>query len=126
MGNSKQNPLIAWFDVRRKSFTSWAFAINRLTGIGLTVYLYLHLIVLNTLRQGESGWNDFLEIAKSTPFLLLDVILLFGVLYHSLNGIRVGMVGSGIGVKRQSVLLWSLLGICLILFVVGSVLILTK
>lgn len=121
-----RNPLRAWFDVRRKSFTSWAFALNRLTGIGLTVYLFMHLAVLSTLRQGEAGWNEFLAIAKSPPFLMLDVVLLFGVLYHSLNGIRVAMVGSGVGISRQRVLFWVLFGTCMILFVVGSVLIFTK
>ena len=27
----------------------WAFSLNRITGIGLTIYLYLHLFVLRKI-----------------------------------------------------------------------------
>lgn len=121
-----RNPLRAWFDVRKDSVNSWAFALNRLTGIGLTVYLFLHLAVLSTLRGGETAWNDFVALAKTPAFLMLDVVLLFGVLFHGLNGVRVALVGSGIGYRRQLTLFWTLMGIGAVLLIVGAVLIFTK
>src|SRR5438552_1322174 len=38
-----------WFDVRHRKLGMWAYALNRISGIGLVVYLYLHLVVLSTL-----------------------------------------------------------------------------
>lgn len=121
-----KSSLKAWFHPRGRSISTIAFALNRLTAIGLTLYLFLHLVVLSQLLRGPEGWNSFVSIAKSPILLTLDVILLFGVVYHMFNGIRVALVGMGVANQRQKGLFYGLVGIALILFVVGAVLIYTK
>lgn len=121
-----KSSLRAWFDVRGRSVTTLAFALNRLTGVGLTVYLFLHLAVLSQLLRGPEGWDSFIRIARSPLFLTLDVILLFGVVFHMFNGIRVALVGMGVANKQQKGLFYGLTGIALILFIVGAILIYTK
>ncbi len=101
-------PASGWFDPRGRAVGGFAFAVNRITGLGLVFYLYLHLAVLSMLLRGEHAWNDFLRIATSWAFLSLDVLLLFGLLYHGLNGIRVALVGTGVVPNRQKALWWSL------------------
>ncbi len=96
-----------WFDPRGRAIGSWAFAANRITGLGLVFYLYLHLAVLSMLLVGESMWNDFVELATNTVFLLLDVLLIFGILFHGLNGVRVALVGTGVVPDRQKALFWA-------------------
>jgi succinate dehydrogenase / fumarate reductase, cytochrome b subunit len=96
-----------WFDPRGRAIGSWAFSANRITGLGLVFYLYLHLGVLSMLLVGESMWNDFVELATNTVFLLLDVLLLFGILFHGLNGVRVALVGTGVVPDRQKALFWA-------------------
>src|SRR5690606_4893252 len=96
-----KSPLKAWFDVRGRSVSTLAFSLNRLTAIGLTIYLFLHLAVLSLLLRGPDGWDSFVAIAKSPLFLTLDVILLFGVVYHMFNGIRVALVGMGVANRQQ-------------------------
>ncbi len=93
-----------WFDVRRRKSGMWAFALNRITGIGLVVYLYLHLGILFLLTRGPAGWDAFVALARSPYFLSLDVILIAGILIHGLNGVRVALTGLNIGVKAQKVL----------------------
>ena len=115
-----KRPLQSWFDLRKRNLGSWAFAINRLTGIGLVVYLFLHLMVLSTLLQGEQGWDKFLEIARSPLFLTLDIVLLFGILFHGLNGIRVALVGMGIGARNHRRLFWGLMIIGAVLLAVSA------
>ena len=118
-----KRPLKSWFDVRGRKTGSWAFALNRLTGIGLSLYLFIHLIVLTTLLQGEEAWNDFVAIAKTPPFLVLDVLLIIGLVFHGLNGIRVAMVGTGIAADKQRSLFWILMIIGALIAIVGSVLV---
>ena len=60
------------------------------------------------LLRGESAWSGFLRLATSWLFLSLDVLLIFGMLYHGLNGIRVALVGSGVVADRQKALWWAL------------------
>ena len=121
-----RSPLRAWFSPRGRSISTLAFALNRLTAVGLTVYLFLHLAVLSLLLRGPEGWDSFVRVARSPLFLTLDVVLLFGVVYHMFNGIRVALVGMGIAHRQQRGLLYGLVGLALILFVVGAVLIFVK
>ena len=97
----------AWVDPRGRALGSFAFSVNRITALGLVFYLYLHLGVLSMLLRGEEAWNDFMRLATTTVFLLLDVLLIFGLLYHGLNGLRVALVGTGIAPDRQKALWWA-------------------
>ena len=119
-------PLRSWFDVRGRSMSTVAFALNRLTAVGLTIYLFLHLAVLSLLVRGPESWDSFVALAKNPLFLLLDVVLLFGVVYHMANGIRVALVGMGVAHRQQKGLFYGLVGIGLVLFVIGAILIYTK
>jgi succinate dehydrogenase / fumarate reductase cytochrome b subunit len=98
---------VGWLDPRGRTLGHVAFLGNRITGLGLVVYLYLHLGVLSMLLRGEEAWNDFLEIATTTGFLLLDVLLVFGLLYHGLNGVRVTLVGTGFVPDRHRAMWWA-------------------
>ena len=93
-----------WFDMRRRKAGSWAYALNRITGIGLVVYMYLHLVILSMLLRGPGSWDAFVSLARSPYFLALDVILFAGALIHGLNGLRVALTSFTIGVKVQKAL----------------------
>lgn len=95
-----------WFEVRVRPSGWLAFMLHRLSGIGLVVYLYLHLLVLSQLRLGPQGWDQFLKLVTSPLFLLLDAILLFGLVMHGLNGLRLALVGMGIGTRWHKLLFW--------------------
>jgi succinate dehydrogenase / fumarate reductase cytochrome b subunit len=95
---------VAWFDIRRRGLGHFAFSLNRITGLGLVFYLYLHLAVLSTLLRGADAWDSFLGLATTKIFLLLDVLLIFGLLAHGLNGLRLALVGSGRAVDHQKAL----------------------
>ena len=84
-----------------------AFALHRLTGLALLAYLYVHLGVLSMLLIGESAWSDFLSVVSAKSFLVFDVVLLAGLVFHAVNGIRVALVGSGFAVRRQRTLFWA-------------------
>ena len=97
---------VQWFDLRGRQVGFWAYVAMRLSGIGLVIYLYLHLVVLNQLAAGPTAWDSFVALAKSPLFLLLDILLIVGILVHGLNGLRLALVGFGIGVPRHKVMLW--------------------
>lgn len=98
----------AWFDLRRRSAGFWAFALNRVTALGLTVYLYLHLIVLGRLAQGPEAFDSFIEMAKSPLFVFGEWLVVAAGFYHGLNGLRVALNAFGIGVRYQKHLFYAL------------------
>lgn len=101
---ARRRGLAGWFDPRGRRLGGYAFILNRLSGMGLVLYLYMHLVILSLLVQGPNAWDTFVDIALSPPVLVFDVILLAGMLFHGLNGIRVGLVGMGLVVSRQKAL----------------------
>lgn len=101
---AKMRRASSWFDVRRRKLGMWAYTLNRITGIGLVVYLYLHLAILSRLSGGPDSWDSFVSLARSPYVLALDVVLLAGILIHGLNGLRVALTGFDVGVRAQKVL----------------------
>ncbi|HTD15065.1 MAG TPA: hypothetical protein VK673_07785 [Chthoniobacterales bacterium] len=111
---SRTRQAARWFDVRQRRAGMWAYALNRITGIGLVVYLYLHLGVLSMLIRGQSAWDAFVALARSPFYLTLDVLLLAGILIHGLNGIRLALTGFGFSVGIQKSLF-------IILMIIGAI-----
>jgi succinate dehydrogenase / fumarate reductase cytochrome b subunit len=119
--SGRRRGVAGWVDPRGRRLGAWAFMLNRATGIGILVYLYLHLFVLSTLARGEAAWNDYISIALSPIFLFFDVVLIFGLLAHGLNGIRVTLVGFGLVVSRQRAMFISLMILGVIVLIVAAV-----
>jgi len=109
--------------VRRRKMGMWAYALNRITGIALVVYLYLHLAVLSLLTHGSGSWDAFVSLARSPFFLTLAVILLAGILIHGLNGIRVALTGFGVGVRVQKGLFVTLMLVAIAVLGVAALMI---
>lgn len=114
-----------WFLPFKREASYWGFVLNRVAGLGLVLYLILHMVALSQLLGGEAGWDSFIDLTTSPVFLTLDVILLAGVIGHGLNGLRVALVGSGLLVAWQRQLFYVLMTIAVALIVVGGILIFT-
>jgi succinate dehydrogenase / fumarate reductase cytochrome b subunit len=95
----------SWVEPRGRALGGRAFTLHRLTGAALVLYLYVHLGVLTLLWGGASSWRHFISVASSTVFLGFDVVLVFLLLFHALNGVRVGLIGSGMLVARERLIL---------------------
>jgi succinate dehydrogenase / fumarate reductase cytochrome b subunit len=117
----RRRGIAGWGDPRGRRLGGWAFILNRLTGLGVLAYLFLHLIVLSLLARGPSAWDGFVSIAASPLFLCFDVVLIFGLLFHGLNGIRVTLVGFGLVVDRQRAMFVALMIIGAIALVVAAI-----
>jgi len=104
----------SWFIPIRRDIGSWAFALNRITAIGLTIYLFLHLIILGKLAQGPGAYDQFLELTEN-PFIKFGewLVVAAGIL-HGLNGIRIILISFGVGVTGQKQLFYGLMAIALL------------
>lgn len=90
-----------WFDPRSRHLGTWGFILNRITAIGLTFYLFLHLIALSQLAQGPAAYDGFIALVKNPLFKLGEMLVIAAGLIHGLNGIRVALTSFGIGVVFQ-------------------------
>ena len=117
----RRRGLVGWADPRGRRLGGWAFILNRLTGLGVLLYLSFHLVVLSLLARGPSAWNGFVSVAMSPVFLCFDVVLIFGLLVHGLNGIRVTLVGLGLVVDRQKAMFAALMVLGAIVLIVAAI-----
>lgn len=120
LASRRRRGLAGLADPRGRRMGGLAFMLNRLTGLGVLLYLYLHLFVLSTLLRGPESWDAFVSFATNPLVLTLDVILLAGLLIHGLNGIRVTLTGFGLVLSSQRALFVALMILAAVVLVIGA------
>lgn len=90
-----------WFDPRKRHLGYIGFILNRITALGLTLYLFLHLVALSQLAQGAKAYDTFIGLVESPLFKLGEMLVIAAGLIHGLNGIRVGLTSFNIGTRLQ-------------------------
>jgi succinate dehydrogenase / fumarate reductase, cytochrome b subunit len=72
----------------REGYIAWL--LHRIAGIGVFVFLALHILDIFLMSFGPRVFESLLFFYHQFVFKLLIIFLLFpGVLYHALNGMRV-------------------------------------
>lgn len=66
-----------------------AWALHRLTGIAVLLFLLAHIIETSTLILSPDLYNTTLEFYRQAWFKPLEFMLVVAVLYHAGNGILV-------------------------------------
>ena len=105
MGAPKRSNWTRWIDPRGKSSGSIGFIVNRLAGLGLTLYLFMHLIVLGKLAQGKDAFDGFIALAHNPIIVAGEFIVILAVVLHGFNGLRIAMTSFGYRVGNQKALL---------------------
>lgn len=66
----------------------WAWALHRLTGLGIVGFLLVHILDVTLLPLAPDVY-DHTVAAYAHPYLLpMEIALVGAVLYHALNGVR--------------------------------------
>ncbi len=98
---------------------SFAWLIHRITGIVLTLYIFLHLYVLSHLKD-PAQYVSLMSTMESPVVKLSEAGLLGLVIGHAFNGFRLTLIDVGVSTKLQKPLFWSALVIGAVLFIYGS------
>jgi succinate dehydrogenase / fumarate reductase cytochrome b subunit len=110
-----------WFNPAGRQTGGWAFILNRVTALGLTFYLFLHLVILGLLARGPSGYDSFLRLVRNPIFIIGELLVVAAGILHGLNGIRIILTTFGMSVTRQKQLFFILLGIALIAILIFGI-----
>ena len=76
----------------RGGIGQWAWAVNRVAGLGVLLFLALHIADIFVVGLGPALFNDLLFLYKGPLIRILDVFLVFGLLYHGINGLRLTLM----------------------------------
>ena len=69
-----------------------SFALHRITGLALTIYIFLHIWTLSAVKDGEAAFNHSLDKWDNLVGHIFEYLLLLAVAYHLFNGLRVTFV----------------------------------
>jgi succinate dehydrogenase / fumarate reductase cytochrome b subunit len=72
------------------SWSQLAWIGHRLSGVGVLVYLFMHIVENATLAFGPDVYNwTQANLFHNLPVRLGEILLMAALVYHSLNGLRV-------------------------------------
>ena len=91
----------------------WAFYLHRISGIALVLYLLLHVFDISLVMYGPNGpFNRFLIFYHQWPFRIGLVLIIAGVVYHALNGLRIILLDfTPWAIKYQRAMWYGVLGV---------------
>ena len=77
--------------IYRGKWGQWAFIHHRVTGFLVFFFLLLHVVDVS-LVHWPSVYNEVHQVCGNIVMRLFEVGLLFGLVYHALNGLRIVLI----------------------------------
>jgi succinate dehydrogenase / fumarate reductase cytochrome b subunit len=74
----------------REGMISWA--LHRITGLGVLLFLIIHIADIYVIGYGPEEFDSLLFIYDSLGFRLMEVGLVAALYYHAFNGIRIILI----------------------------------
>lgn len=100
----------------------WAWVLQRITGVAIFFFLFVHVLDTAVIRVNENTYTEIIATYQTWYIGLMEIGLVFCVLYHALNGLRVILIDFwGNGPKYQRQMLWAVLGVFAVVFIAGTV-----
>jgi succinate dehydrogenase / fumarate reductase cytochrome b subunit len=68
-----------------------SFLLHRITGLGTLLFLALHILDTFSISINTGFYMEVIGFYRSTFFGILEIVLVFCVLYHGANGLRLAI-----------------------------------
>ena len=87
--------------VYRGKSGQWAFVAHRVTGVLVFMFLLLHIVDVALINIDTELYNEVHELYGNVLLRLFEVGLLFALLFHSFNGVRIVLLDFFPGMVRR-------------------------
>lgn len=67
----------------------WSFMLHRITGLGVLLFLAIHIVDTSFVYFIPHLYADVIELYRSTIFGIGEIGLVFCLFFHGVNGIRI-------------------------------------
>jgi len=96
----------------------WAYIMHRVTGVGVFLFLLIHIVDTALLGWGPDIYNKAMDIYRHPLFKLGEIGLFAAVLFHAVNGVRIVTFDFWVGAMRfHKQMFWIGMVIFLIVFI---------
>jgi succinate dehydrogenase / fumarate reductase, cytochrome b subunit len=69
-----------------------AFVLHRVTGLGTLLFLTAHISTTAMVYFYPPGYSKFMELFRWPPIMAAEIILVFCVIFHGANGLRIAYI----------------------------------
>jgi succinate dehydrogenase / fumarate reductase cytochrome b subunit len=113
--------------ILRSQTGAWAWLLHRLTGVAVLVFLLAHIVDTALIGFGPEVYEHALELYRLPLFKVGEIGLVFAVIYHSVNGVRVIIIDFWEpGTKYHKQLFWASVAGTALLFVPAAAIMATR
>ncbi|HEY7452509.1 MAG TPA: succinate dehydrogenase, cytochrome b556 subunit [Candidatus Limnocylindria bacterium] len=76
----------------RVSWAQLAWFGHRLSGLGVLLYLFMHIVETSTVLLGPDVYNTTLGFFRNPVIRAGEILLMAALVYHSLNGLKIILI----------------------------------
>ncbi len=87
--------LMGWLGGGRYGGERYAYALHRLTGLGILAYFLMHIFVTARRLGGPEQWEKTMALLGQPVFKIGEFLVFLAFAYHAINGIRLILVELG-------------------------------
>jgi succinate dehydrogenase / fumarate reductase, cytochrome b subunit len=87
--------IFGWLGGGRYGADRYAYALHRLTGLGILAYFLMHIFVTGRRLGGPEKWDATMQFFKNPIFAIGEFVVFLAFIYHAINGIRLVLVELG-------------------------------
>lgn len=70
----------------------WSWLLHRITGLGVLLFLLVHIVDITLIGFGPTVYNDAISVFSTGLIRFVSVALIASVIFHAFNGIRIILV----------------------------------
>ena len=90
----------------------WSWVLHRITGVAIFFFLLVHVLDTALIRVSPEAYNAVIGTYKNPVMALGEVVLVAGIVFHAMNGLRIIAVDLWPWATRhQRQLWWGVIGL---------------
>jgi succinate dehydrogenase cytochrome b subunit len=96
----------------------WSWLLHRITGLGVLLFLLVHIVDITLIGFGPTIYNDAIQIFSTPIIRVISLALIASLLFHAFNGIRIILIDFWpSGYKYQQAMFYIVLALTIVLFI---------
>jgi succinate dehydrogenase / fumarate reductase cytochrome b subunit len=80
---------VKWGFTRPMNLEKLALLAQRVSGLGILVYLFFHIFVTGSMASGQAAWDGIMGMLFNPLAHIGELLVVVGATFHGINGIRV-------------------------------------
>ena len=78
----------------------YLYSLHRITGLGLLLYLAMHVVLTSSRALGQGAWEEAMGRVSGPLFVIGEYLVFVAFAFHAINGLRLALAEIGFGVGK--------------------------